>query len=109
MKTLKIAALALLLVGCSTSTPHNTSLTAGAATTVARQMANEKARTLYACQPFEDSEPARLVEGHWVWQQRRAHGLGDIEATVELSADGSPRRVDVSLLNGRTTWRGLGF
>jgi hypothetical protein len=101
MKTLHVTALALLLVGCSTSTPRTASLTADRAATIARQLANEKAHALYACQPFGDSQPARFVEGHWVWQERRAHGPADLEATVELAADGSPRRVDVTLLDSR--------
>ena len=101
MKILHVSALVLLLVGCGTSTPHAASLTANRAATVARQLANEKAQALYACQPFKGSQPARFVEGRWVWQDRRAYGPADLEAIVELAADGSPRRVDVTLLDSR--------
>ena len=101
MKSLHVIALGLLLVGCRTSTPHTPSLTADRAGIIARQLANEKAHTLYACRPFGDPQSARFVEGYWVWHERRARGAGDIEATVELGADGSPRRVDVILLDSR--------
>ena len=95
-------ALDLLLVGCRTSAPGTAPLTADSAAAVARQLANEKARALYDCQPFGDSQSARFIEGFWVWHERRALGTADLEATVELAADGSPRRVDVILLDSRS-------
>ena len=101
MKILHLIALGLLLVGCRTSAPRTAPLTADKAAAVARQLANERAHALYDCQPFGDSQPARFVEGFWIWHERRAHGKADLEATVELAADGSPRRVDVILLDSR--------
>jgi hypothetical protein len=107
MKSLRVLALGVLLAGCSTSTPRTASLTADRAGVVARGLANAKARSLYDCQPFADGSPARFVGGRWLWHDRRAHGLCDLEASVELAEDGSARRVDVILLDGRESPRGL--
>src|SRR4051812_42376036 len=101
MKLLPVIAFGSLLIGCSTTTPRTVPVTAERAAVIARQLANEKAHTLYDCRPFEDDEPARFIDGHWLWRQRQARGVGDLESSVELAADGSPRRVDVILLDSR--------
>lgn len=101
MKSLEVIALGFLLVGCSTTTPHTGSLTGDKAAAIARKLANEKAHALYDCKPFGDARPARFVHGYWIWNERRARGAVDIEATVELAADGSTRSVDVILLDSR--------
>jgi hypothetical protein len=89
MKTSCIILFALLLVGC-TSTHQTVSLTADQAKAVAIQLANEKAAATYHSQPFHDGQPPSFVAGHWTWRQL---GTGDIEATVELAADGSTNSV----------------
>jgi uncharacterized protein YcfL len=98
MKTSRIILFALLFVGC-TSTHQSASLTADQAKEVAMRLANDKASTVYHCQPFRDGQPARVVAGHWVWTDRQGYGRGDIEATVELAMDGSTQNVDVQLLD----------
>ena len=77
------------------------SLTAEQAKTVAMRLANDKAFTLYHCQPFRDGQPARFVAGQWVWVDLQGFGHGDIQATVELAADGSTNSVDLKLLDSR--------
>lgn len=89
---------ALLLVGCA-STRESRSLTAEQAKTVAMRLANDRAYTLYHCQPFRDGQPARFVAGHWVWVELQGFGHADIQATVELAADGSPGKVDLQLFD----------
>src|ERR1039457_5061082 len=91
MKTSRIFFVALLLVGC-TSTHQTASLTANQAKAVAIRLANEKADTTYHSQPFDDGQPPSFVAGHWTWRQL---GTGDIEATVELAADGSTNSVTI--------------
>jgi hypothetical protein len=98
MKAHHLVPLALVLVGCSTRT-H--SLNADQARARARQVANEQARKLFGAQPFWNGAPARFVQGRWIWSDRRGCGLGDMEATVTLAADGSPRSVDFILLNSQ--------
>jgi len=73
-------------------------LTADAAATVACHLANEAARELYECEPFNELTRASTDGAGWVWSQRRAHGTGDIEAKVYLTADGAAQAVDVLLL-----------
>jgi hypothetical protein len=94
MKTSRIILFALLLVGC-TSTHQTVSLTADQAKAVAIRLANEKAAVTYHSQPFHDGQPPSFVAGHWVW---RHLGTGDIEATVELAADGSTNSVALNQL-----------
>jgi hypothetical protein len=94
MKTSRIAVVALLLVGCS-STHQTASLTADQAKVVAKRLANEKAAAKYHSQPFHDGQPASFVAGHWTWSQL---STGDIEATVELAADGSTNSVTLNQL-----------
>jgi hypothetical protein len=94
MKTSRIILFAFLLVGC-TSTHQTASLTADQAKAVAIRLANEKAAATYHSQPFHDGQPAIFVAGHWTWRQL---GTGDIEATVELAADGLTNRVALNQL-----------
>jgi hypothetical protein len=100
MKTSCIIILTLLLVGCA-STRQKASLTAEQAKMVAIQLANDRASTLYHSQPFRGSQPARFEAGHWVWVGRQGYGHGDIEALVELAADGSTNSVYLKLLDSR--------
>jgi uncharacterized protein YcfL len=98
MKTSLIIVLVFILIGCKSSQP-NTSLTAKQATTVAVQLANEKASTLYQHQPFVDGQPAKFVEGRWLWVEQQGFGHGDIQASVELAADGSTNNVDLQFFD----------
>lgn len=100
MKTTFVTIFALLLVGCA-SPRQNEVLTAEQAKTVAMRLANDKAFTLYHCQPFRDSRPARFVAGHWIWVELQGFGISDIQATVELAADGSTHNVNLQLLNSQ--------
>jgi hypothetical protein len=81
------------------------SLTAEQAKTVAMRLANDKAFTLYHCQPFRDGQPARFVAGQWVWVDLRGFGHGDIQATVEFAAVGSTSSVDLKLLDSQNQSR----
>ena len=81
------------------------SLTAEQAKTVAMRLANDKASALYHCQPFRDGQPARFVAGQWVWVDLQGFGHSDIQATVELAADGSTNSVDLKLLDSRNQSR----
>jgi hypothetical protein len=101
MRASFIVGFALLLVGCNTSTRQGASLTAEQAKTVAMRLANDKASTLYHCQPFRDGQPAQFVAGHWLWVARQGFGHGDIEATVELAANGSTNNVDLQLFDSQ--------
>jgi len=102
MKTHHLITLVLLLAGCSSTGTHRaSSLTADQARTLARQLANDQARALYGSQPFLNGAPARFVQGRWIWSDRRGFGLGDMQATVTLAADGSPHSVDVMLFDSR--------
>jgi hypothetical protein len=94
MKTSRIFLVALFLVGC-TSAHQTASLTADQAKAVAIRLANEKAAVTYHRQPFHDGQPPSFVAGHWTWRQL---GTGDIEATVELAADGSTNSVAINQL-----------
>jgi hypothetical protein len=97
MKTARIILVALLLVGC-TSTHQTVALTADQAKAVTIRLANEKAAATYHSQPFHDGQPPSFVAGHWTWRQL---GTGDIEATVELAADGSTNSVTLNQLADR--------
>lgn len=97
-RTSFVIGFALLLVGCARS-PQNAVLTAEQAQTLAMRLANDKALTAYHCQPFRDGQPARFMEGHWVWTDSRGVGTGDVEARVELAPDGSSNSVDLKLLD----------
>jgi hypothetical protein len=90
--------LTFLLAGCTSPRP-SASLTAEQARSLAIQLANDKAFTLYHCQPFRDGEPTHFVAGHWIWTDQQGFGLGDVQASVELAADGSTHNVDVQLFD----------
>jgi len=100
MKISFIIISSFLLIGC-VSSRQSASLTPQQAHTLAMQAANEKAFTLYHCRPFGDGQPAHFVGGHWVWTDQQGFGHGDMEATVELAADGGPQKVDVTLLDNQ--------
>ena len=107
MRTLLLAILAVVFVGCESSR-QSASLTTEQATAMAVQLANDKASTLYQSQPFVSGQPAQLVAGHWLWRARQGAGQGDIEAKVELARDGSTNHVDLQLIDGRNILRGFG-
>jgi len=94
MKTPRIILFALLLVGC-TSTHQTALLSADQAKAVAIRLANEKAAATYHSRPFHDGQSPSFVAGRWTWRQL---GPGDIEATVELAADGSTNNVIINQL-----------
>lgn len=79
--------------------PVQTSLTATQAQTLATQLANDKADSLFHRRPFHDSRPAEFAEGRWIWTASQGWGLSDFNAKVELAADGSTNSVDVQLFN----------
>ena len=97
MRISRVFLVALLLVGC-TSTHQTASLTADQAKADAIRLANGKAAVTYHSQPFHDGQPPSFVAGHWTWRQL---GTGDIEATVELAADGSTNSVTINQLVDR--------
>ena len=68
---------------------------------IALRLANDKASTVYHSQPFSSGQPAHFVNGRWVWVGRQGYGRGDIEATVELAANGSTNSVDLKLLDNQ--------
>ena len=88
------------------STP---ALTAGQATRLARDLANERAKALHGCEPFTATAAAQWVEERWTWRDRCGYGPVDIEATVDFAADGSARRVEVILLDSRTAFEFLKY
>ena len=79
--------------------------TAAEAGALAEQLANEKVRVLYKCQPFHDGPPAEFAQGHWVWDALRGRGNFDVEATVKFGADGTNPEVDIKLLDSSTRLR----
>ena len=90
----------LLLVGCAGTHPGAT-LTAPAARLAAIRLANDQAFTVYHCQPFQAGPAAQFVNGRWLWVRSQGFGLGDIQATVELAADGSTNQVKLQLFDSR--------
>jgi hypothetical protein len=100
MKTSLILVLAFILVGCESSR-QSASLTTEQATTTAIRLANDKASTLYQHQPFVAGQPAQFVAGHWLWVARQGFGRSDIQATVELAADGSTNSVSLQLFDSQ--------
>ena len=90
----------LFLAGCTSPRPSG-SLTAEQAKVAAMRLANDQAFTLYHCRPFRDGQPALFVAGHWLWVKRQGFGHGDIQATVELAADHSIRKVEVEVLDSQ--------
>ncbi|HTR43997.1 MAG TPA: hypothetical protein VMH87_20480 [Pseudomonadales bacterium] len=97
MKAMYIAAVVMLLAGCA-SPRQTTSLTADQAKTLALQLSNDKAFTVYGCRPFHDGEPVCFINGRWVWRDLGGVASYDVEATVVLAADGSINRVDLKAL-----------
>lgn len=77
-----------------------TFLTAEQATSLARQLANEKAAAMTVVKVYGNST-AHFVSGHWVWIGSVHMGSGVVDFTVELAADGSTNSV------GETISRGL--
>jgi hypothetical protein len=100
MKTSVIATFVFLLVGCA-GLRQGTSLTPAQATAQAVRLANQKADTLYHCQPFQDGQPVTFTQGRWIWSETRGCGRGDIEAIVELAANGSTNNVDVQYFDNQ--------
>jgi Na+-translocating ferredoxin:NAD+ oxidoreductase RnfG subunit len=100
MKPLLILFLAFIFAGCESSR-QSASLTSQQATTTAMRLANDKASALYQHQPFVAGQPAQFVAGHWLWVARQGFGSGDIQATVELAADGSTNSVSVQLYDSK--------
>jgi hypothetical protein len=100
MRISVIAIFALLFIGCESSR-QSALLTPEQAKAMAIQLANDKAATLYQSRPFQDGQPARLIGGRWVWTDARGFGHADIQATVELAADGSTNHVDLQLLDSQ--------
>jgi hypothetical protein len=100
MKALNIIIFTLVLVGCARPR-QSASLTPDQAKTVAMRLASDKALTVYRCSPFRDGEPARFAADHWVWIGHQGYGHGDIQATVELAADGSTNSVVLQLLDSQ--------
>ena len=96
MKTSLVVVLAFILVGCESSR-RSASLTTEQATTIAMRLANDKASTLFQHQPFVAGQPAQFVADHWLWVARQGFGHSDIQATVELAADGTTNHVDIQL------------
>ncbi len=98
MKIPFIAVSAVILAGCASPQPKP-SLTAQQASALAVTLASNEASAVYHGQPFRSGEPARFVAGHWRWTGQRGYGQGDLQATVELAADGSTNQVVLNLLS----------
>ena len=100
---------ALLLAGCRGSQAGaslrpalpkpRVSLTSAQATTLAIELANDKADDLFHHRPFEDGRPAQFVTGKWVWTDGRGVAMADYQVSVTLAADGTTNSVDVQLLD----------
>jgi hypothetical protein len=108
MKTPFVIVLAVILVGCKSSR-QSASLTADQAKTLAMSLANDKAATLYHSQPFVAGQHAQFefVSGHWLWVAQQGFGHGDIQARVELAADGSTNSVNLQLFDSQNIVRGF--
>ena len=92
MKKVCLATFFVFAACCVNSQPGKV-LTAEQAKKTAIQLSNDKAFTAFNCRPFRDNQPARLVSGHWVWRELAGVGRYDLEAIVELAADGSTNQV----------------
>jgi hypothetical protein len=104
MKTRHLIALLVMVMVCGCSSTRRTNmLTADQAGAFAASLANEKAQTLYHCQPFSNDAPAQFVHGNWTWHQLKGQGQGDIEATVEFEPNGAKPKVKVARLDSRAT------
>ncbi len=103
MKTFISILLLITLTACDKPGARQVAPTKeGQATIRARELANKQARALYQCEPFAAGPAALWTNGHWVWQDRRGLGSGDIEAVVSLAPDLSTQSVQVLLLDSRT-------
>jgi hypothetical protein len=89
--------LTLMLVGCNSTHPK-AAITAEQAGTIAMQLANDKAFSLYHCRPFQGGQPARFETGHWIWFTRQGFGHADFEAQVELAANGAANKSDCGVM-----------
>jgi len=108
MKAPVIVVLGLLLVGCQSSR-QGASLTPEQAKLLATGLANDKADALYHCQPFHDSSLPKYEAGHWIWTDRHGVGTGDVEARVELAADGSTNSVEIRLMDSKNLGTYMGW
>ena len=95
----KIEDLILEVVGDGEGSRQSVSLTAEHAHIIALRLANEKADALFHCQPFHGGQPPIFSGGRWVWTNSCGVGLGDIQASVELAADGSTNHADIQLFD----------
>jgi hypothetical protein len=94
MKLSCILFLALILFGCK-GHQQRVPISGERAKLLAIRLANDKATSIYHRSPFHDGQPANFLDGHWYWRQLTD---GDLEATVELAADGSTNKVTLTLL-----------
>ena len=90
MKIPTIIVLGFLLAGCASSQPKAT-LSVGQATVLAVQLANTKAEELWQVHPFHGWRRARFESGRWMWDEL----TGNVQARVEIAADGSTNEVSV--------------
>ena len=98
MKTKYLIPLVAFVVGCNSTATHTPPLTPDKAGSLAQQLANEKAQALYHCQPFQKTEPAQFIDGHWVWHQIQGQGKGDLEARIEFKPDGADPKITLTRL-----------
>lgn len=75
------------------------------AMTKAVQLANAKGDALYQKHPFAAGKLAQFIDGRWVWTDMQGVGQMDLQARVELAADGSTNRVELNLLDGMMSQR----
>ena len=98
MKTKYLIPLVAFTIGCSSTASRTATLTSNKAGALAQQLANEKAQSLYHCQPFQKANPAQFIKGHWVWHQTQGQGKGDLQAKVDFKADGADPEVTLTRL-----------
>ena len=91
----------LVFAGCGTTKKPGSMLTAEQAQAMAMELANADALVIHHRQPFEKTQPAHFEQGRWIWVAREGFGLGDIEAKVELAADGSTNHVELQVLDNQ--------
>jgi hypothetical protein len=93
--------LAFLLVGCASS-QQSASLPKEDAKALAIRLANGKVATLYHSKPFQVGHLTHLRDGRWIWTDSRGFGHVDIQARVELAADGSTNSVEINILTNES-------